>query len=175
MNIIYQLSSEFIYYKAFSIPFGFAVFVLMSAVVFKFHFKLNEPLTKSDIVRYRESVKSLQHEFFPTILVIAIVIFVLLSFFSYLKVVSELSQLDELYSNSDSIKGTLKSLHFYQEGWDFVKFEVGGVVFDYRLDDRGFFDVDLTQMEIDKFEGKVVEIRFTDDLRILEIIQLNNE
>ncbi|KZN62079.1 hypothetical protein N473_21275 [Pseudoalteromonas luteoviolacea CPMOR-1] len=172
MNIIYQISPEFIYYKAFAIPFGFAVFVLISIAALKLHIKLNEPITKSAISSYRGNIKSQQRELFPIILVIAIVIFALLLYFSYRKSVLEIGQLDELYSNSDSIKGTLKSLHSYNKDWDLVRFEVGGIVFDYRLDDRGIFDIDLNQMEIDKIEGKVVEIRFTEGSRILEILQL---
>lgn len=68
-----------------------------------------------------------------------------------------------------SVKGSLISVHSYNEDWDLVHFKVGEQVFYYRLEEVGRFDFDLNQKELQKFEGDLVEVKFTETGRIVSL------
>lgn len=106
-----------------------------------------------------------------TFIAVICAIFVALSLHSYNLVKSEKKFLSMLENGIalKSVKGSLISVHSYNEDWDLVHFKVGEQVFYYRLEEVGRFDFDLNQKELQKFEGDLVEVKFTETGRIVSL------
>lgn len=75
----------------------------------------------------------------------------------------------------NSQTGVLKSLHNYSSDWDLTKFSIGDKTFSFRREEIRNTDFSLDQNEIAEFEGKLIEIVYAEDSRIVSFKVLNSE
>lgn len=68
-----------------------------------------------------------------------------------------------------------KILHNYSNDWDLTKFSIGDKTFSFRREEIRNTDFSLDQNEIAEFEGKLIEIVYTEDSRIVSFKVLNSE
>lgn len=75
----------------------------------------------------------------------------------------------------NSQTGVLKSLQNYSSDWDLTKFSIGDKTFSFRREEIRNTDFSLDQNEIAEFEGKLIEIVYAEDSRIVSFKVLNSE
>lgn len=159
---IYELSENYVYVE---LSLLFAVYIMSCLTVYCAYYLRKRFFHKNNL----SSKQSL------TLVSVMFAIFFLLVLHSYKLMQEEIKFLNQLGDQITlkAVKGSLINMHSYSDDWDLVHFQVGEQTFYYRLENIGRFDFNLTQRDLESFEGHFVAIEFTESSRIVSFKVLN--